>query len=72
MEEFLKFLISKRRTSQLSSDSSLAGYFAGTKETQRMYIKRKNPNSPECERDGEGDDIILSAWNMTEVIQKPL
>ena len=67
MEEFLKLLISKRRTSQLSSDSSL-----DTSPEPKKLRECNNPNSPEGERDGEGDDIILSALNMTEVIQKPL
>ena len=67
MEEFLKLLISKRRTSQLFSNSYL-----DTLPEPKKLRECKNANSPEGERDGEGDDIILSALNMTEVIQKPL
>ena len=68
MEEFLKLLPSKRRTRQLSSDSSL-----DTSPEPKKLRECDNPNSSEGERDEEGDDdIILSALNMAEVIQKPL
>ena len=68
MEEFLKLLLSKRRTRQLSSDSSL-----DTSPEPKKLRECDNPNSSEGERDEEGDDdIILSALNMAEVIQKPL
>ena len=68
MEEFLKLLLSKRRTRQLSSDSSL-----DTSPEPKKLRECHNPNSSEGERDKEGDDdIILSALNMAEVIQKPL
>lgn len=67
MEEFFKLLLSKRRTRQLSSDSSL-----DTSPEPKKLRECDNPNSSEEERDEEGDDIILSALNMTEVLQKPL
>ena len=68
MEEFLKLLLSKRRTRQLSSDSSL-----DISPEPKKLRECDNPNSSEGERDEEGeDDIILSALNMAEVIQKPL
>ena len=67
MEEFLKLLLSKRRTRQLSSDSS-----QDTSPEPKKPRECDNPNSSEGERDEEGDDIILSALNMTEALQKPL
>ena len=67
MEEFLKLLLSKRRTRQLSSDSSL-----DTSPEPKKPRECDNPNSFEGECDEEGDDIILSALNMTEALQKPL
>ena len=68
MEEFLKLLLSKRRTRQLSSDSSL-----DTSPEPKKLRECDNPNSSKGERDKEGDEnIILSALNMAEVIQKPL
>lgn len=67
MEEFLKLLLSKKRTKQLSSHSSL-----DTSPEPKKLRECDNPNSPEGERHGEGDDIILSALNMVEVFQKPL
>ena len=68
MEEFLKLLLSKRRTRQLSSDSSL-----DTSPEPKKLRECDNPNSSEGEQDEEGDgNIILSALNMAEVIKKPL
>ena len=67
MEEFLKLLLSKRRTRQLSSDSSL-----DTSPGPKKLKECDNSNSSEGEHDEEGDDIILSALNMAEVIQEPL
>ena len=67
MKEFLKLLLSKRRTRQSSSDSSLV-----TSPEPKKLSECDNPNSSEGGRDEEGDDIILSALNMAEVIQKLL
>ena len=67
MEEFLKLLLSKRRTRQLSSDSSL-----DTSPEPKKPRECDNPNFSEGECDEEGDDIILFALNMTEALQKPL
>ena len=67
MAEFFKLLLTKRRKSQLSSDSSL-----DTSPEPKKLKECDNSNSSEGERDEEGDDIFLSALNMPEVIQKPL
>ena len=67
MEEFLKLLLSKRRTRQLSSDISL-----DTSPEPKKLRECDTPNSSDGERDEEGGDIILSPLNMTEVLQKPL
>ena len=67
MEEFFKLLLSKRRTSQLSSDSSL-----DTSPEPKKVKECDSSNSSEGEREEEGDDIILSALNMAEGLQKPL
>ena len=69
MEEFLKLLLSKRKTGQLSSDSSLLW---DTSPEPKKLRECDNPDSSEGERYEEGDDIILPALNMTEVLQKPL
>ena len=66
MEKFFKLLLSKRRTRQLSSDSSL-----DTSPEPKKLKECDNFNSSEGERE-EGDDIILSALNMAENLQKPL
>ena len=66
MEEFFKLLLSKRRTRQLSSDSSL-----DTSPEPKKLKECDSSNSSEGERE-EGDDIILSALNMAEGLQKPL
>ena len=67
MEEFFKLLLSKRRTRQLSSDSSL-----DTSPEPKKLKECDSSNSSEGEREEEGDDIILSALNMAEGLQKPL
>jgi len=67
MEEFFKLLLSKRRTRQLSSDSSL-----DTSPEPKKLKECDSSNSSEREREEEGDDIILSALNMAEGLQKPL
>ena len=67
MEEFFKLLLSKRRTRQLSSDSSL-----DTSPEPKKLKECDSSNSSEGEREEEGDDIILSALNMAEDLQKPL
>ena len=66
MEEFFKLLLSKRRTRQLSSDSSL-----DTSPEPKNLKECASSNSSEGEHE-EGDDIMLSALNMTEGLQKPL
>ena len=66
MEKFFKLLLSKRRTRQLSSDSSL-----DTSPEPKKLKECDSSNSSEGERE-EGDDIILSALNMAENLQKPL
>ena len=65
MEEFFKLLLSKRRTRQLSSDSSL-----DTSPEPKKLKECDSSNSSEGEREEEGDDIILSALNMAEGLQK--
>ena len=67
MEEFFKLLLSKRRTSQLSSDSSL-----DTSPEPKKVKECDSSKTSEGEREEEGDDIILSALNMAEGLQKPL
>ena len=68
MEELVKLLLTKRRrTSQLSSDSSL-----DTSPEPKKLKECDNSNSPEGERDEEGDDIFRPALNMAEVVQKPV
>ena len=67
MEEFFKLLLSKRRTRQLSSDSSL-----DTSPEPKNLKECDSSNSCEGEREEEGDDIILSVLNMAEGLQKPL
>ena len=67
MEKFLKLLVSKRRTSQLSSDTSL-----DTSPEPKKLKECDSSNSSEGEREEEGDHIILSALNMAENLQKPL
>ena len=67
MEEFFKLLLSRRRTRQLSSDSSL-----DTSPEPKKLKECDSSNSSEGEREEEGDDIILSALNMAEGLQKPL
>ena len=67
MEEFFKLLLSKRRTRQLSSDSSL-----DTSPEPKKLKECDSFNSSEGELEQEGDDIILSALNMAEGLQKPL
>ena len=67
MGEFFKLLLSKRRTRQLSSDSSL-----DTSPEPKKLKECDSSNSSEGEREEEGDDIILSALNMAEGLQKPL
>ena len=66
-EEFFKLLLSKRRTRQPSSDSSL-----DTSPEPKKLKECDTSNSSEGEREEEGDDIILSALNMAEGLQKPL
>lgn len=66
MEKFFKLLLSKRRTRQLSSDSSL-----DTSPEPKKLKECDSSNSSKGERE-EGDDIILSALNMAENLQKPL
>ena len=66
MEKFFKLLLSKRRTRQLSSDSSL-----DTSPEPKKLKESDSSNSSKGERE-EGDDIILSALNMAETLQKPL
>ena len=66
MEEFFKLLLSKRRTRQLSSDSSL-----DTSPERKKLKECDSSNSSGGERE-DGDDIILSALNMAEGLQKPL
>ena len=67
MEEFFKLLLSNRRTRQLSSDSSL-----DNPPEPKKLKECDSSNSSEGEREEEGDDIILSALNMAEGLQKPL
>ena len=67
MAEFFKLLLSKRRTSQLSSDSSL-----DTSPEPKKVKECDSSKTSEGEREEEGDDIILSALNMAEGLQKPL
>ena len=67
MEEGFNLLLSKRRTSQLSSDSSL-----DTSPESKKLKEGDISYSSEGERNEEGDDIILSALNMAEDLQKPL
>ena len=67
MEEGFNLLLSKRRTSQLSFDSSL-----DTSPESKKLKEGDISYSSEGERNGEGDDIILSALNMAEDLQKPL
>ena len=66
MKKFFKLLLSKRRTRQLSSDSSL-----DTSPEPKKLKESDSSNSSKGERE-EGDDIILSALNMAETLQKPL
>ena len=65
MKEFFKLLLSKRRTRQLS-DSSL-----DTSPEPKKLKECASSNSSEGEHE-EGDNIMLSALNMTEGLQKPL
>ena len=66
MEEFFGLLLTDRRTRQLSSDSSL-----DTSPQPKKLKECDSSNSSEGERE-EGDDIILSALNMAEGLQKLL
>ena len=54
MEEFFKLLLSKRRTRQLSSDSSL-----DTSPEPKKLKEWDSSYSSEGEREKEGDDIII-------------
>ena len=67
MGKFFKLLLSKRRTRQLSSDSSL-----DTSPEPKKLKECDSSNSSKGEHEEEGDDIILSALNMAENLQKPL
>ena len=66
MEDFFKLLLTKKRTSQFYSDSSL-----DTSPEPKKLKECDKSNSSQAERN-EGDDIILSALNMAEAFQKPL
>ncbi|KAK2550799.1 hypothetical protein P5673_028479 [Acropora cervicornis] len=67
MEEGFNLLLSKRRTSQLSSDSSL-----DTSPEPKKLKEGDISYSSGGERNEDGDDIILSALNMAEDLQKLL
>ena len=69
MEEFFKLLLSKRRTRQLSSDSSLD---TSPEPKKLKECDSFNSSEREREREEEGDDIIISALDMAEGLQKPL
>ena len=61
MEEILNLLLSKRRTRQLSSDNS-----SNSSPEAKKRQEYDHPNSPEGEREVEGDDVIFSALNIAE------
>ena len=67
MEEGFNLLLRKRRTNQLSCDSSL-----DTSPESKKLKEGDISYSSEGERNEEGDDIILSALNMAVDLQKPL
>ena len=64
MEKCFKLLLSKIRTRQLSSDSSL-----DTSPEPKKLKECDSSNSSEGEHEEEGDNIILSALNMAENLQ---
>ena len=70
VKEGFNLLLSKRRTSQLSSDSSLRESRLHTSPEPKKLKESDISYSSEGERNGEGDDIILSALNMAKDLQK--
>ena len=64
MEKCFKLLLSKIRTRQLSSDSSL-----DTSPEPKKLKECDSSNSSEGEHKDERDNIILSALNMAENLQ---